>query len=168
LANFNRTVYGPIFDTEIKRSVKMENEKIIHAVSAVFSGADERDWKKVRNAMAENVLLDYYSLSGSPAAVLSSMQIIETWKGFLPGFDRTHHQLSNFRVTRHSDTAKVHCDGKADHFIDKDVWTVEGSYDAEAIKINSRWVMTMLKFNLSKQSGNTNLPAQAIERLKTK
>jgi hypothetical protein len=146
----------------------MESEKIIHAIIAVFSGADERNWKKVQNAMADNVLLDYSSLSGSPAATLPSEQIIETWISFLPGFDRTHHQLSNFQVTRHSDTAKVHCDGKADHFIDREVWTVEGSYDAEVIKINNRWVMTMLKFNLSKQSGNTNLPVQASERLKIK
>ena len=146
----------------------MESEKIIQAITAIFSGADERNWKKVQKAMADNVLLDYSSLSGSPAAALPSEQIIETWKGFLPGFDRTHHQLSNFQITQQSNTAKVHCNGKADHFIDKDVWTVEGSYDAEVFKINNRWVITMLKFNLSKQSGNTNLPARASERLKTK
>jgi hypothetical protein len=145
----------------------LENEKIIETISAVFTGADEHNWRKVQNAMAENILLDYASLSDSPAATLPSMQIIETWKGFLPGFDRTHHQLSNFRVIPQGNTAKVHCDGKADHFIDDDVWTVEGTYDAEVSKIDDRWAVTMLKFNLSKQSGNTKLPALAIERLKT-
>jgi hypothetical protein len=146
----------------------MENEKIIHAITAIFSGADERDWKKVRNAMADNVLIDYSSLSGSPAAALPSEQIIETWKGFLPGFDRTHHQLSDFQITNGANSAKVHCNGKADHFINKDIWTVEGTYDAEVTQINNQWLITMLKFNLSKQSGNTDLPAQASERLKTK
>jgi len=145
----------------------MENEKIIQAVSAVFSGADERDWKKVQNAMAENVLLDYSSLSGIAAATLPSNQIIETWKGFLPGFDRTHHQLSNFQIIKQGSTAKINCNGKAEHFIDNDVWTVEGTYDAEVAKTNNRWVITRLKFNLSKQSGNTNLPARAVERLKS-
>jgi hypothetical protein len=145
----------------------MENEKIIETISAVFSGADERNWEKVQNAMAHNVLLDYASLSGSPAAVLPSKQIIETWKNFLPGFDRTHHQLSNFQVTPEGNAAKVHCNGKADHFIDKDVWTVEGTYDAEVMQTDGQWVATMLKFNLSKQSGNTSLPARAIEKLKT-
>jgi len=146
----------------------MENEKIIRAISAVFNGADERNWKKVENAMADNVLLDYSSLSGSPAATLPSAQIIETWKGFLPGFDMTQHQLSDFQVTRQGNIANVHCNGKADHFIDKDVWTVEGTYDAEVTKNNSQWAITGLKFNLSKQSGNTGLPAVAIEKVKTK
>jgi len=145
----------------------MGNEKIIQTISAIFSGADERNWEKVENAMAENVLLDYSSLSGSAAATLPSHQIIEMWRGFLPGFDRTHHQLSNFQITQHGDTATIHCNGKADHFIDKDVWTVEGTYDAGASKVNGRWVATKLKFNLAKQSGNTNLPAMAVEKLKT-
>jgi len=146
----------------------MENEKIIQAISAVFNGADERNWKKVENAMADRVLLDYASLSGSPAATLPSTQIIETWKGFLPGFDRTHHQLSDFQVSWQGNIAKVHCNGKADHFIDEDVWTVEGTYDAEVTKNIGRWAITGLKFSLSKQSGNTDLPARAIEKVKTK
>jgi hypothetical protein len=147
---------------------QMENEKIIQAISAVFSGADERNWKKVQRAMAENVLFDYFSLSGNAGALLPSNQIIEAWKGLLPGFDRTHHQLSNFQIFQQGNTAKVHCDGKADHFIDNDVWTVEGNYDAEASKNNNEWVVTMLKFNLAKQSGNTNLPARAKDKLNGK
>lgn len=146
----------------------MEHEKIIETISAVFNGADERNWEKVQHAMAKNVLLDYASLSGSPPAILSPKQIIETWEAFLPSFDKTHHQLSDFRITRQSNIAKVHCNGRADHFIDEDVWTVEGSYDAEVSKINNHWLITMLKFNLSKQSGNTHLPAQAVERAKTR
>ena len=146
----------------------MENEKIIETISAVFNGADERDWEKVKGAMAENVLLDYSSLSGSPAATLPSKQIIETWKGFLPGFDRTHHQLSDFQISEQGYTAKAHCSGKAAHFIDEDVWTVEGTYDADLSKINDYWLITMLKFNLSKQSGDTSLPARAVERVKTR
>jgi len=145
----------------------MENEKIIQAITAIFKGADQRDWQKVQNAMAENILLDYSSLSGSPAATLPSKQIVEIWKGFLPGFDKTHHQLSDFQITKHDNSANVHCNGKADHFIDGDVWTVEGTYDADVSKINGQWVVTKLKFNLLKQRGHTNLPARAIEKLKT-
>jgi len=51
----------------------------------------------------------------------------------------------------------------------KDLWTVEGTYDAELQKQNGNWRVTKLKFNLSKQSGNTNLPAEAIQnKYKTK
>lgn len=153
---------------QTKNSSKMEKEKIIQAITNIFNGADEHNWNKIQKAMAENVLLDYASLSGNPAATLPSKQIIETWKGFLPGFDKTHHQLSNFKVTQNANMASVHYDGKADHFISKEVWTVEGTYDAEVLKTSNIWVVTKLKFNLSKQSGNTNLPAQAIQIINNK
>ncbi|HEX8576706.1 MAG TPA: nuclear transport factor 2 family protein [Flavobacterium sp.] len=139
---------------------KMEKQ-IKQTISDVFNGADERNWKKVQNAMAENVLLDYSSLSGNPEAILPSKQIVATWKAFLPGFDRTRHQLSNFQIKQKGNMASVHFDGKADHFISKEIWTVEGNYDAEVAKTNNQWVVTKLKFNFLKQSGNTNLPSQA-------
>jgi len=144
----------------------MDQEKITGAILAIFNGSDEHSWTKVQRAMAEKVLLDYASLSGSPATTLSSKQIIDTWKGFLPGFDKTHHQLSNLQISQNEHHASVHCNGKADHFIGAEVWTVEGTYDIELSKIGGQWLVTQLKFNLSKQSGNTNLPADAAARVK--
>ena len=70
----------------------MDIEKIIETITNIFEGADERDWKKVKDSFADEVLLDYYSMNGSPVVLLSSSKIIEAWKGFLPGFDLTHHQ----------------------------------------------------------------------------
>lgn len=136
-------------------------QSIIEVVTAVFNGADERNWPKVQQAMAPQIFLDYSSLSGNPAAVISSEQIVTSWKNFLPGFDKTHHQLSNYKVTENGDTATVYFDGKADHFIDKEIWTVEGSYVAEI----QGGLMTKLKFNLLKQSGNVSLPGEAVKRI---
>lgn len=154
-------------NSQTKHSKGMENEKLIQTVSSIFTGADEHDWKKIINTMAENVLLDYSSLSGIPAATISKNKIVEAWKGFLPGFDKTHHQLSNFQVTQNGSIATIHFNGKADHFLNKDVWTVEGTYDAEVSKTKTEWLVTKLKFNLSKQSGNTSLPPHAIQKLKS-
>jgi predicted acyl esterase len=146
----------------------MENNKIIKAISAIFGGADERDWNKVSSAMSDSVWLDYSSLSGNPAATLPSSQIIETWRNFLPGFDKTHHQLFNFRAVQSGNTAVVNYSGKADHFIGADVWTVEGDYVAELVNTGNRWLVTKLQFNLSKQSGNTTLPSLAIKNINDK
>lgn len=138
---------------------------IIETVTAIFNGADERNWPKVQQAMADNVYLDYSSLSGNPAAAIPAVQIVTAWKNFLPGFDRTHHQLSDFTVSVNGDTATVHFNGKGDHFIDKEVWTVEGNYDAEVVKANGEWRVAKLKLNLLQQSGNLNLPAEAGRRI---
>ena len=125
-------------------NLKMEQERIIDALQAIFNGADERNWQKVEQAMADNVLLDYVSLSGNPAATLPAKEIVAAWAGFLPGFDRTHHHLSDFEVQQNGDEAIIHCKGKADHFLNNESWTVEGTYDAGATKTNGQWVVTKL------------------------
>jgi hypothetical protein len=142
----------------------MDNQ-IIQTVSAIFSGADEHNWAKIQDALADTVLLDYHSMSGNPAAVLTPKQITDMWAGFLPGFDKTNHQLSDFQIKRKGDIATAHFVGKANHYIDNDVWIVEGTYDAEVVQDNAKWVVNKLTFNFLEQSGNINLPSKAIEKL---
>lgn len=143
----------------------MEKENIIQTVSAIFSGADEHNWQRVQHSLADEVLLDYSALSGNPAATITSKQIVDAWKGFLPGFDKTHHQLSKFEVSENGDEAEVHFYGKADHFIGQEIWTVEATYDAGVTKTGGDWKATRLKLNLLGQSGNTGLPGLAGERV---
>ena len=138
----------------------MEAEHIIETIKKVFEGADERDWKKVQDTFADTVLLDYSSMNGSPAAILSSADIIKAWRGFLPGFDKTHHQVFDFRVDQADNKITAHFSGRAVHFIDEDSWTVEGNYDVE---IDESGKVSKFKFNLQKQSGNTDLPQKAVE-----
>ena len=141
----------------------MENNKIIQVVSSIFSGADERDWKKIHAAMSDTVLLDYSSMTGIAPSELTPEQITAAWAGFLPGFDRTHHKLSDFKVTMQDDFYKVHMNGTADHFIGTEVWTVKGNYDAV---VNKNLRVTELKFNFQEQTGNLTLPARAQEAAK--
>lgn len=142
----------------------METDKIIEIVKDIFAGADERNWTKVQNAMAQDVWFDYSSLSGNPPAMLASKQIIEAWKRFLPGFDETRHRLFAFKVTQAKNRAVIYFEGKADHFIDNEIWTVEGNYKVEAVKEINEWHVDKIIFNLMKQSGNMNLPALAAQK----
>lgn len=155
-------------NSKTKNSKKMEEEKIIQIVTSLFNGADEHNWAKVENAMAEKVVLDFSSMTGEASSIKTAKQIAKNWAIFLPGFDKTHHQLSNFKVTQNGNIATVHYNLKADHFLAKDVWTVEGTYDTELLKTNNNWAITKHKLNFTKQSGNTNLPAKAIEIMKAK
>ena len=132
----------------------------------MFAGADERDWNKTGSVMHNSVVLDYSSMNNNPAQALSPVEITGAWATFLPGFDKTHHQLSNFLVKEESNTASSTFLGKADHYIGNEVWTVEGSYEVKLEQQQDRWLITALKFNFANQSGNTELPKLAIERLK--
>jgi SnoaL-like domain len=144
----------------------MENQKVILSVIAIFNGADNHEWASIENGMTTNVLLDYTSFASGEPAMLTPIQITDSGAGFLPGFDKTDHQLSNFNVSINDTYAYVTCEGKADHFIDEKVWTVEGNYETELVKENDNWLVSKLKFNFSKQSGDLELPAEATNRLK--
>lgn len=139
---------------------------LIQNLGEIFSGADARDWQKVAKLMAPIVTLDYSSMSGGTPANLKPAEITAAWAGLLPGFDRTHHQLFDFTITEKGGTATVHCNGKAEHFLGKDNWVVEGNYDAELEKAGGNWLLTGLRFNLVRQSGNAQLPALAVENVK--
>jgi hypothetical protein len=141
----------------------MDIEKIINVITNIFEGADERDWKKVKTSFANDVLLDYYSMNGNPAAVLTSNDIITAWSGFLPGFDMTQHYITAFHIEQSDGIAKANFSGKADHFIDSESWTVEGTYDLELAVSDHEAKVTKFKFNLERQSGDTGLPQRAAE-----
>jgi SnoaL-like domain len=137
-------------------------EEIKKNILEIFEGADERNWSKVKNAMAEKVLLDYTSMTGGEPALLSPDDITNAWASFLPGFDKTKHNLTNFKMSINDKLMTVTFDGKADHFINDKVWTVEGDYYVETQTDNR---ISLLKFNFKTQSGDTELPVKATEKM---
>ncbi len=142
---------------------------ITETVSRLFIAVDKRDWETVAAIFDDTILLDYTSMAGGEPESLTADQIIEAWKGFLPGFHQTHHQLGNFVVESDDRSARVFCYGTATHFLENEsgnnVWTVVGSYDLDLIK-KDRWRLSRMKFNLKYIDGNTDLPKLAQARLK--
>ncbi|HEV2801834.1 MAG TPA: nuclear transport factor 2 family protein [Pyrinomonadaceae bacterium] len=146
---------------------KSDRDKIIETVGNIFSGADERDWQKVQRAMAGEVYLDYTSLAGGSPATLSPTAIVESWKGVLPGFRSTHHQIGNFKVKVEGDRAEANFSGLALHYLNGETWTVVGTYDFSLVKGKSgEWAVERMKLNLQKQDGNLQLPALAAQNVR--
>ncbi|MCE3007909.1 MAG: nuclear transport factor 2 family protein [Bacteroidetes bacterium] len=140
-------------------------------VTQLFIATDQQDWAGVKDAFDTRVLLDYSSMTGSPAAELTPDEIISAWKGILPGFAHTHHQLGNFLTTQDGARAKVFCYGTATHYLqhaEGNVWTVVGSYNLELVRqSDGQWKIAAMKFNYKYQDGNLMLPAKAMERLRS-
>lgn len=155
-----------------QKSKNMEQEKqaIQGVVTQVFVATDNRDWENVEDAFNHQVLLDYTSMAGGEPSELTPAQITDSWKTILPGFDQTHHALSNFNVTVSDKEATVTHYGNADHFIDlenaEEVWTVVGTYDHHLVKTSTGWKIDRMTFNLKYMDGNMNLPRIAQERVK--
>ena len=155
-----------------QKSKNMEHERqaIQSVVTQVFVATDNRDWENVEAAFNNQVLLDYTSMAGGEPSRLTPIQITDGWKTILPGFDHTHHALSNFSVSISDNEATVTHYGNADHYIDlknaEDVWTVVGTYNHHLIKTTTGWKIDRMKFNLKYMDGNMDLPRIAQERVK--
>lgn len=139
-------------------------------VTQLFIATDQRNWNQVKQLFAAKVLLDYSSMTGNPATELSPEQIVSAWKGVLPGFESTHHQLGNFVSNITQNKAIVFCYGTANHFLKNaqgSLWTVVGTYDFVLQKDSQgTWKIAAMKFNFKYQTGNTVLPQQAMQKLK--
>lgn len=137
-------------------------------VTGLFIATDERNWQQVESSFSDEVLLDYSSMNGNPASKLTPNQIITAWKGILPGFEHTHHQLGNFRSSVEGNKAEVFCYGTASHYLNDaegNLWIVVGTYDFELEqKQDDHWKITSMKFNFKYQDGNTSLPAKAMKK----
>ncbi|WP_299223494.1 nuclear transport factor 2 family protein [uncultured Aquimarina sp.] len=140
-------------------------------INQLFIATDQGEWQVVEQSFAPRVILDYSSMTGKPATEIIPTRIVESWKSILPGFDYTHHQVSNFIIEQNENTTKVFCYGTATHYLENEgenLWTVIGTYDFDLTKKKEKWLITKMRFNFKSQSGNIKLPQLAIENLTSK
>jgi len=138
-------------------------------VNQLFIATDAQNWSGVEALFANEVHLDYASMSGQPASQLQPKQITAAWKMVLPGFTHTHHQIGNFTITIKDDQAHVFCYGTATHYLEHkngNIWTVVGSYDFDLERGDGHWKITAMTFNYKYQDGNTQLVQEAINQVK--
>ncbi|MEM9328465.1 MAG: nuclear transport factor 2 family protein [Bacteroidota bacterium] len=141
-----------------------------HTVTGLFIATDQQDWDQVSSSFHAQVRLDYSSMNGNPAATLTPEEIITAWKGILPGFEHTHHQLGNMTSHVKGDSATVFCYGTASHYLGHEagnLWIVVGTYDFQLVRIDDgNWKIASMTFDFKYQDGNTSLPEKAIGNIK--
>lgn len=164
---FNPLVAGRAFGLLKKeKPVSTGNDAPAQALSNYFKAVDQRQWDKVIDSMTVPVHIDYSSFGAGDPVDAQPQDIVAGWQAFLPGFDRTHHQLDNLKIDIQGNQATASCDLVAVHTIGDEVWVVEGSYEIKMIQTANSWRLSSLRFLFQKQSGNTDLPAEATRRAK--
>lgn len=142
-----------------------QQAEISTSITDIAAGADRHDWARVRSAFANTVTTDYTSLWGGEPATQSSDDLVAGWDAFLPGFDSTHHMVTNHSVTSISDSsATADADFTATHRIDNDLWVLGGRYSYELQKSDDRWVVTSMTMTALWETGDRGLVAIAGER----
>ena len=151
--------------------LQMERSEIIDTLNRFFIAVDMRHWQKVTETFEENVHLDYTSMAGGKPTVQKGVEIVESWKSILPGFDKTHHQVGNMVVEISGGSTQAFCYRTASHFLGNptgiNLWTVVGSYEFDLLRNNGAWRISKMKFNLKYIDGNQDLPQIAQKRVKS-
>jgi hypothetical protein len=89
-----------------------------------FRAIDTRDWDTVRSLLADEVTLDYVSLFGGEVETVPADEVIDRWRGLLPGFDATQHFLG---VLDEVD-GTIQCGVRGYHVLGDEAWMVAGWY----------------------------------------
>ncbi|WP_171206802.1 nuclear transport factor 2 family protein [Ruegeria sp. HKCCA0235A] len=135
------------------------------AITDIAAGADRHDWARVRDAFADTVTTDYTSLWGGDPVTQPADELVAGWSAFLPGFDATHHMVTNHTITSLSDTsAMAQADFTATHRLDKDLWVLVGRYDYILETSDDRWVVTAMTMTALWETGDRGLVALAGQR----
>lgn len=142
-----------------------DREEITRSITDIAAGADRHDWERVRGAFTDNVVLDYTSLWGGEAATQAADDVVGGWSAFLPGFDSTHHMVTNATVTSVSGgTATAEADFTATHRIDDALWTLGGRYSYTLEQSGDRWLVSGLTMTALWETGDRGLVGVAAER----
>ena len=135
------------------------------AITDIAAGADRHDWTRVRDAFADTITTDYTSLWGGDPVTQPADELVAGWSAFLPGFDATHHMVTNHTIASLSDTsATAQADFTATHRLDDGLWVLGGRYDYELEKSDDRWVVTSMTMTAIWESGDRGLVALASQR----
>lgn len=138
---------------------------IITTITDIAAGADRHQWDRVRGAFADRVTLDYTSLWGGEASTQSADEVVTQWSGFLPGFDKTLHLVTNHTILEGTGTTAVaEADFQAVHSIDHNMWILMGHYRYDLTKVDGAWKVSRLVMTHTHESGDRGLASQAAER----
>ncbi len=164
----NKTEMEVTTEAITENSAKSKAE-ITSLIKTLFNETDNRNWEAVKQTMADSVYVDYTALGGD-AGFKTPEEIVTGWQALLPGFDRTVHHPHNFAIWVAGNRATSTLDAIATHYLHdadgENQWTVFVGYDTEYIKQNDDWKMARIDLAFYDQSGNTDLPGLAIQRVK--
>lgn len=140
-------------------------------------GLDSKNWELVRNCFADQVRIDYGSISdptGSPDVPRQSDDWMKQLQGVINGFDITRHTITNHRFEFSGDTVRCTAYMTADHVIfadpeipivtDQQVASVVGEYSNVYEWDGQAWKICYSQLVINWSRGNMDLFLQAGER----
>jgi hypothetical protein len=145
-----------------------EASKVISVVSSIPLAVDLAAYDLAEKAFAPKVTIDYTSLWGGQPNAMTPAELMTAWRGIVPGFDATWHELSNVKATVNGSkaTATAFVDGR--HWLGGQLWRPVGNYNWDLEKLNGQWKVTRMQFAMTQEMGSREVASKAMEAAKAK
>ena len=95
-------------------------------VSSIPLAVDRAAYDLAEAAFAPEIVIDYTSLWGGEPTTMTPSALMDAWRGIVPGFDATWHELGPVPVTVEGDTAEASAFVDGRHWIGEELWRPEG------------------------------------------
>lgn len=145
-----------------------EEACIISVVASIPLAVDLAAYDLAARAFAPEIIVDYTSLWGGEAQRMTPAQLMTAWRGIVPGFDATRHEIADVRVAVEGDGARASAFVDGRHYLDGQVWRPVGLYDWRLARIDGQWKVTHMTFTVTQEIGARALAEEAMERAKKK
>ena len=135
-------------------------------VSSIPLAVDRAAYDLAEAAFAPEIVIDYTSLWGGEPTTMTPSALMDAWRGIVPGFDATWHELGPVTVTVEGNTAAASAFVDGRHWIGEALRRPLGMYHWDVARIEGAWRVTRMKFDMTEEHGNRALAAKAMERVK--
>jgi hypothetical protein len=160
--------FAPVAARELGPLGSAEEARIISLVSSIPLAVDLANYDLAARAFAPQITIDYTSLWGGEPQRMTPAELMTAWRGIVPGFDATRHEIADVAVAIAGDKAKASAFVDGRHYLGGKVWRPVGTYDWQLEKIAGSWKVTKMTFNLTEEIGDRALASEAMERARKK
>ena len=142
-----------------------DEARVRQTVLAIPTNCDLRAFDAVQPLFADEAVIDYTSLWGGRPETTTPEALMIAWRGVLPGFDATWHEIGDLRVSVAGDQARATSTVDARHWIGERTWRVKGRYAFALRKIDGRWRVTRMTLTVTEEEGDRGLVERATQRV---
>ena len=143
-----------------------DSAKAIAVVASIPLAVDLGRYDLAEAAFAPEIVIDYTSLWGGEPQRTTPAALMDAWRGLVPGFDATRHELLDVEARIDGDVAEATARVDARHWIGDALWRPIGLYRWTLERLGGRWKVTAMTFVLTQEVGDRGLVAMAADRAK--
>jgi hypothetical protein len=155
---------APAMTQTIPSAGDPETARVLAVVQSIPLAVDLAAYDLAERAFAPSVVIDYTSLWGGEPQTMTPSELMTAWRGIVPGFDATWHELSEVRAEVTGETARATARVDGRHWIGERLWRPIGGYVWELEKREGRWQVTRMTFRMTREIGDRALAEEAMRR----